>query len=201
MPLKAIYLFLLTDRSEHNEKELLLRIAEGDEAAFETLFHLYLPKLTPFAWKLTRDWEAAREIVQETFLRIWVSRDQLTHVETPAAYIFTITSNQCYKYLKKQMQLQQFAANTDEKDDPHATINLLELKRLINKAVDNLSEQRRKVFILSREKGLTIPEIANELKLSPNTVKNTLVSALQAIREYLQSQGYLLPAILILAVL
>ena len=190
----------MTDQTPHSEQELLLRIAESDENAFEQLFHLYLPKLTPFALKLTGDREAAREMIQETFLRIWLSRDRLLDVKNPSAYIYTILSNQCFKFLKRKMPPQPLSEQPAT-DDPHAAINLQELKKLVAQAVANLSEQRRKVFILSREKGMTIPEIASELGLSPNTVKNTLVSALQAIREYLQSQGYQLPTILILSFL
>jgi RNA polymerase sigma-70 factor (ECF subfamily) len=70
---------------------------------------------------------------------------------------------------------------------------LQELRQIVQQGVEGMSEQRKKVFLLSREQGLTILEIAEQLNLSPNTVKNTLVTALQQLREHLRAHGYVFP--------
>lgn len=72
-----------------------------------------------------------------------------------------------------------------------------DLKRIIEDAVDKLSPQRRKIFLLSRENGLTVPEISQQLNLSVNTVKNTLISALVEIRRHLKNSGYEFPILLL----
>lgn len=180
----------------YNDKELFALIAEGDEVAFEQLFHRYLPKLTAYALRLTKEQEVAKEIVQETFVQLWLGRDKLEAVENPGGWIFTITSKQSYKYLRRRMIKENLSIELEEA--PVDTIGLHELKELVQRSVLNLSDQRKKIFLLSREQGMTIPEIAEALQLSHSTVKNTLVSALKEIREQLQARGYLLPSLLIL---
>lgn len=184
----------------YNEKALFRRISEGDEEAFELLFNAYVPRLIPFARKLTNDQEVAREMVQETFLRLWLSRDKLADIENPAGYVFTAASHQCYKFLHRKAKQENLVAAEATEENVTDSLNVRELNTLIHSAVKSLSEQRRKVFMLSREKGLSIPEIAQELGLSPNTVKNTLVSALKSVREYLELHGYVLPAVLLLCI-
>src|SRR5690606_15493067 len=63
-------------------------------------------------------------------------------------------------------------------------------KKIIYRAIQQLPDQRKRIFILSREKGLNIPEIADFLNISPNTVKNSLVKALADIRLQLSMAGY-----------
>jgi RNA polymerase sigma-70 factor (family 1) len=183
----------------YNDKELFALIADGDEAAFEQLFNRYLPKLTTYTLRLTKDQEVAKEIVQETFVQLWLGRDKLEVVENPGGWIFTITAKQSYKYLRRSMIKENMSLAIDLLEEaPIDHIGLNELKGLVQNAVLSLSDQRKKIFLLSRDQGMTIPEIAETLQLSNSTVKNTLVSALKQIREHLQARGYLLPTILIL---
>jgi RNA polymerase sigma-70 factor (family 1) len=186
----------LDNSSLHTDKVLFQRIAEGNEQAFAEIFNAYVPRLMPFAQRLTEDKEAAKEIVQETFLRLWLGRDKLEAIDNPAGWIFTIASNQCYKYLRRKV-LKEASSNHEVEVNIPDKIAADELNVLIQTAIASLSEQRKKVFILSREHGLSIPEIAEQLKLSPNTVKNTLVSALKTVREHLESNGYLFSFLLL----
>ena len=73
---------------------------------------------------------------------------------------------------------------------PDKQIYLHDLQKLVARAVNHLSPQRRKIYQLSREQNMTIPEIADHLQISASTVKNTLVTALREIREYLNKAGY-----------
>lgn len=180
----------------HTEKELFHRIAGGDEGAFSELFHLYAPKMNAFALRLTADQEAARDIVQETFVQLWLGREKLWEVEHPAGWLFAIGSRQAYKYLRRRMVKENPLLALELSEAPADTIGLQELKALINDAVAGLSAQRKKVFVLSRSQGMTIPEISAQLGLSQSTVKNTLVSALKQVREHLEAQGYLLPCLI-----
>lgn len=78
------------------------------------------------------------------------------------------------------------------------TIRINEIKKLVAQAVAQLSEQRKRIYLLSRNEGMTIPEIALALQISPNTVKNALVISLKQIREYLARHGYTLSVLAIL---
>lgn len=178
----------------YNEKELLVRIAEGDEGAFSILFEAYLDRLKPFIEKLTASPDDTREIIQETFVRIWLSRDKLQHVEQPAAYIFRIAANQYHMYIRRRLSQERavsgyeatvpLSSNTTEN-----TLRLNELNRLVQDAISRLPEKRRRIFQMSRNEGMSIREIATALDLSPKTVKNTLFTALTNIRQYLAAAG------------
>lgn len=188
------------DHQLYTELDLFRRIGNGDEQAFVELFHLYAPKLTAFALRITQDQDAAHDIVQETFLQIWLGREKLGEVEHPAGWLFTIGSRQAYKQLRNRMVRENPLLATELGEAPTDKIGLQELKALIHEAVEGLSEQRKKIYRLSRNQGLTIPEISARLGLSQSTVKNTLVSALKQVREHLNAQGYLLPFFLFIII-
>ncbi|HEY8916088.1 MAG TPA: RNA polymerase sigma-70 factor [Chitinophaga sp.] len=178
----------------YNEKELLVRIAEGDEAAFSILFEAYLERLKPFIEKLTTSPDDTREIIQETFVRIWLSRDKLQHVEQPAAYIFRIAANQYHMYIRRRLSQERAVSGYEEtvpqsSNTTENTLRLNELQRLVQDAVSRLPEKRRLIFQMSRNEGMSVREIATALDLSPKTVKNTLFAALTNIRQYLAAAG------------
>jgi len=179
----------------HDEKVLLQQIAHGDEAAFSTLFYAYYGSLHPFIMKLTRSAEDTEEVIQETFLRLWLGRDRLLEVETPQAWIHTVAVNECYKYLKKRSSRKDGLAGlravpSDDGEETLHAVQLKEIKQLVAEAVNRLPQRRRRIFQMSRDEGMTIPEIAEVLRISPNTVKNTLVTSLRKIREYLAAKGH-----------
>lgn len=176
-----------------DEKQLFLQVAAGDERAFDALFNTFLPKLYPFIIKFIKSEPAAQEIVQETFIRVWLSRDKLSEIDNPGGWLYKVASNECYSYLRKSILNNKFSNAISFEPDPVNTtvenVALKELNRIIGEAIDKLPAQRKKIYRLSRDEGKSIPEIASLLNISPNTVKNALVSALKFIREYLVKYG------------
>ncbi|MCX2450518.1 RNA polymerase sigma-70 factor [Pedobacter sp. PLR] len=178
-----------------NESAVLQQISEGCEQSFGVLFYHYLPVLQSFALKFTRSTEAAEEVIQEAFVRIWLNRDRLDEVENIQAYLYKFVSNECLSYLRKA--LRQEKAMDEAKNVPLQPLNnetmesvhFNELKGIIARAVETLSPQRKTVYQLSRLEGLSIPEISEKLNLSQNTVKNTLITALKCIRANLIANG------------
>jgi RNA polymerase sigma factor (sigma-70 family) len=148
--------------------------------------------------KLTRSAEDTEEVIQETFLRLWLNRDKLLEVETPQAWIHTVAVNECYKYLKKRSSRKDGlaglrSASAEQEQDGEETLHAVQLKevrQLVTEAVGRLPQRRRRIFQMSRDEGMTIPQIAAELRISPNTVKNTLVTSLRIIRDYLAAKGH-----------
>lgn len=177
-----------------NDRVLIDKIVEGDEKAFSELFFQYLPILQAFALKFTKDQDDAKEIIQDSFLRLWVNRDKLAFVENIKAYLYKYVSNECLGYLKKKLRDEKLVNIMASKND-HAEYNTLntiqvnEVTRIIAQAVDKLPSQRKKIYHLSRSDGKSIPEIAELLGISPNTVKNALVQSLKFIRSYLEQYG------------
>jgi RNA polymerase sigma-70 factor (ECF subfamily) len=190
--------------SSDSEKILFQQAAEGNEQAFSALFNLFLPRLYPFIIKLTRSEAAVQEIIQETFIRAWLNRDRLAEMENPGGWLFRVASNKCYDHLRQKVLndklFKPITSEPDTRSAPHEGLDAKELNRLVGEAVHTLPAQRKKIYLMSREQGKTIPEIAAALQISPNTVKNALVTSLRSIREYLAKHGlgyfYLIPIVL-----
>lgn len=180
------------------EKILFLQIAGGDEAAFRELFHRYAPILRPLIFKLTSTEHIIGDILQDVFFKIWLSRDKLPEIENPRSWILRITFHDCFGYLRKaEVRRRNQLTAGESTADENWQLEFRETSRLVNEAVSALSPQAQRIYLLSRRDGLKIAEIAEQLHLSVQTVKNTLTRALKSIRDYLEQHGVFLPLLLL----
>lgn len=188
----------------YQERELFLQLAEGDESAFTKLFISYSRILYPFVTELLKSSQLSEEIIQQTFLKLWLNREKLADIEHPRAYIFRIASNECFAHFRNKLLEQKsvFAieqnAGNNFVNTTEENINTKEIRQLIHKAVEKLPPQQQRIFILSRQQQLKIPEIALLLHISPLTVKNSLVKSLKFIRTCLKKEEYYLPGLAII---
>lgn len=180
-------------------------MANGEDAAFRELFHEYNARLLPFINKICKSEVVAEEMVQEVFLRVWVNREELAHMERPASWIFRVASNLSVSYLRSLKGKEKQLLSIDHITEPVAA-NLLEelttreLQVLIERAVLQLPPRRQQIYRLSRQEGLSHKEIAEQLSLSQNTVKDQLVISLKYIREYIYKEwGGLIPVLVLIA--
>lgn len=174
-----------------NEKEYFIRMSQGDEAAFTEIFFHYSARIHPFIKKMTRSEEVTEELVQDVFVSLWKSREKLPEINNYSAYIFTFATNRTYNYLKVKAReikrLQALAAvEKDFTNNTIETIDLNESRELINELVNELAPQQKLIYKLTREEGLSHEEIALQLNISKNTVKNHLVKTLKFLRDNLQ---------------
>lgn len=186
----------------YNERELLMRIAEGDESAFTVLFHHYTAQLQHHVSSLVRSAPVAEEIIQETFLRVWMNRDQLPEIQHPRSWIFAIASNVCFNYLRQQLRKEKHLrvlASTSAQaidDVPHLAESK-EVRAAIRDAITHLSGQRKLIWQLYRDQGLKQAEIAHQLNISLSTVKNTIAQSLEFIRQHMRDKGFWVPLCLL----
>lgn len=183
----------MPDSSQYDEKILLVEIAQGDEHAFRKLFYLYKERFYAVALKMTRSDEVAEDIVQDVFLSIWNKRETLVKVENPSAYFFTAVYRRIYhhyrkvalerKVLQAVSPVKEYANTTDEMVLAH------ESNELISQAITDLPPQQQLVFKLTRLEGLSRDDVARQLKISPNTVRNHLTDALKFVRTYLRNSS------------
>jgi len=189
----------------NTDSELFRRIAGGDTRAFEELFRRYDRRIYPFVLKIIRTEAQAQELTQEIFIKIWQNREKLAAVDNPEAYIFTIavrhTLDQIKRRLNESRMLQRLAAvRSLTHNDTDEELLLRDRAALVQQAVDQLPPQQKAVYILSRQGGLDYDQIGQRLNISPNTVRNHLVKALQFIRSYMKDQD-LLPTFLVSCIL
>lgn len=181
----------------HNEHALLANMAAADGKAFATIVHHYYPLLLPFVTSITKSKQVAEEIVQEVFLRLWQHRHEHTRIYHLKSWLFTIASNLSLTYLRRKATEGRLLALLKDQQPDHALdteeqVYWKESGLLIRQAVSQLPPQQQRIYQLSRHDGLSHQEIAAQLHLSPNTVKNHLVKALQSIREFMRRATRLL---------
>ena len=180
----------MADQDLHGEKLLVKALSEGNENAFRKLFDTYRNELYKFSLSMVCSGFYAEEIVQEVFLKVWTKRKTLNPELSFKSYLFTITRNDTIKFLKKAAnnlklreevfyQSQKFANPTER------YMRELELDVLKNEALDQLPPKRRLIFEMSRNDGKSYEDIAMELGLSPNTVRNQMSMALETMRSFL----------------
>lgn len=184
---------------------LYRRVAEGSEAAFRQLVDLHAPRLLVLAARITGSAAVADDLVQDTFLKVWLTRDQLTEVQHPEAWIKKICFFLAVNHLRRQQLRSKIMDVVEYRQalEAHGLVagELAEFNQLLvllQQAVGQLPLKQQQVYRLSREQGLSIAEIAGQMDLAASTVKNLMVMALKQIRTALQQGGYpLLVAILI----
>ncbi|UYQ91441.1 sigma-70 family RNA polymerase sigma factor [Chitinophaga horti] len=184
---------------------LYKRVAAGEESAFRELVELYAPRLQALAVRITGDLAVAHDLVQDTFLKVWLARDQLTELDQPSAWIKKICFFLAINYVRRQ-NIHGKVVNAVGQDALQTTsaaemLEFNQLLGLVNKAVQQLPEKQQRIYRLSREQHLSINEIAEQMGLAVSTVKNLMVMALKNIRESLQRAGYPLFILVLLDIL
>jgi len=176
------------------DTELLQKMRQGDESAFRQLYDRHSRQVAAFVFHLTHSAVDAEDILQETFLTLWTSREQLPAIVSPASYIFIIARNKTLDHLRKIARQQKLVdhvwANISATADAlELELDARESQQLINTALSRLSEQQRTIFRLSRQEGLDHASIADKLHLSKSRVKNVQVETLRFIRQFLSQHA------------
>ncbi len=188
----------MPERLLNNEKELLLRIAEGNEDAFGLFFRTYAPRLRVSVAAFIKDPYGVTEVLQEAFIKIWLNREKLLQVEHLSAYLKRLALNETFNYLNKLARKEKLytAALCSEtavaSGSAEDLLSFKETQWIVQNAIRSLPPQRRMIYQLSRNKGLNSIEIAGQLQLSPDYVRKAISAARQHIRHHLLKAGKLL---------
>lgn len=176
---------------QSDDLDLLLHKRERDEEAFKSLFFAYKDKLYSFLLGITRSEAKSEDLVQDIFMKIWQAWEGFSEIENVNAYVYRMAQNYAVDQLrKKSREILFFTDLLNPEEDLYAPnpADLLinkELEQLIDEAIDSLSSQQRKIFILHRMQGLSHEEIAKKLHLSVSTSQNHMRQALINMRIYL----------------
>jgi len=186
-----------------NETALFTELAEGNEKSFEIIYRHYVKRLFPYVEKLLKVPELAEELIQEIFVQVWINRQNFADVQHPTAYLFSIANRQALKYLKKVANDQRILKSITDfaetsRNETEELILLRESQKAIDEAVAQLPAQRRLIWDLSRNEGLSHEQIAAQLNISKNTVKNQMVHAIRHIRAFLAKKDTNLSILLII---
>ena len=193
----------MTNFSANTDTTLLTALANDDEQAFATLYHKYHQKLFYFVLNFTQSQQAAEDVLQEVFVKIWSDRKQLAGITNFNAWIFRVTKNHVLNSLKRMARetliLAEIARDINPgTEDTYAILSYKDVHAVLKAGMEELPPQQKLVMELSRDEGLKYEEIGERLNISPLTVKKHAAQALQYLREKIR-RHYALPAPLIYA--
>ena len=167
----------------------------ADETAFNSIVQSHSDTLMRTAMHLTRHQQSAEDIVQEAFLRLWQHRNKIIPYNM-GGWLHTVTTHLAYKHIKKTKRNSTYAKLNNTQQNWHTDVedHLLqkENQNTYDTAYMRLPERQQTVYRLSREQGLSRDEIACQLGISPNTVKNHLLKAIQFMKDHIQTCGLLI---------
>lgn len=177
-----------------NEKLLLQRVAGDDTEAFAIIFDSYWKKVYSIALTYIKSVQAAEDVTQDVFLKLWKNRDRLSEIESLNNFLFIMTRNQVLTALRKQTcqaagPLFSEAGGAAKDPLPDREIAFKDLQRQVYEAIRLLPPKQQEALKLSREQGLSHEEIALLMGVSKNTVKNHIVSGLNTLRLYLKDHA------------
>jgi RNA polymerase sigma-70 factor (family 1) len=182
--------------NDHNTvqlKELQIRIAQNDEAAFTQLYLQFGKKLIQFAFSLVRSKEMAEELVEDVFVKIWSGRQTVNEIENITVYLYVAVKNRSLNTLSQKAKelvaapfdyldstIDQFAA------DPYDLMITSEMMNRMHRAIDSLPPRCKMIFKLIREDGLKYKEVSEILNISVNTIDAQMAIAVRRICTALQ---------------
>lgn len=185
------------------DTDILLRLKQGDEKAFEAVYWKYSSWVYNFIHSLLYDKSLAEDLTQTVFLKIWEKRAIIDPELGFDSYLFAIARNLVYKETEHRLQSEQFHVALN--DHSVATDSLTEdnidaesLREYIDTLIEQLPSARKEIFQLSRRQHLSNKEIATRLSISEKTVETQLYRALRFIKQKLSEDTNLVVLILLL---
>lgn len=196
----------MTVKALYSDEELLVKVARGDQRAFELLYEKYTDRVYAQALRLLRSEEPARELTQEVFLKLWRMGKDLQEIENLDAYLMKTTRNRSLNELRRILRENKTgeAFLEDYQEDENTTeeaIFLKETRELLDKAIDLLPAQQKQVYVLCYREGLKYKEAAERLNISHLVVQSHMKRALQFLRAYLKDHPDLGVLIILLKLL
>lgn len=174
------------ERTGGNEKQCLQAISRGDHEAFRHLFMCYYPRVRFFILGLIKTESEAEDLAQDVFVKLWTIREKLTEIDSFGAYLYVLAKHATLNYIEqKQVKMYGLSAFTPEEEvevTPYEELLARDLQLLVDLVVASMPTQRRTIYRLSREEGLSNAEIAEKMQLTKKTVENHLNLALKELR-------------------
>jgi RNA polymerase sigma-70 factor (family 1) len=165
------------------------KLKDSDKSAFSALFRALYPDLRWYARRLTGDDEAAEDIVQETFIRLWDKRAAIDPERSVRAFLYVAVRRRAFNEDRDTRTRKTLSAMMDEPEKPTRPDEAIDTRLVgqhIRKWIDELPDRRREAFELSRFCGLSYQEIARVMGLSVHTVEKHITNALKYLRQRLR---------------
>ena len=166
-------------------------LKSGDVKSFDHLFRKYSQRLYKFSMSYLKSEEEAREIVQDVFLYIWESRENLKPECSFNAYLFTIAYSRVKKYFLRKLRDNHardelIYSLLKQENNLDRVVDFRSLLEKVEQIILQFPERRQQIFLKRKYEGWPVKQIAEEFGISPNTVENHLTAAMKQLREELR---------------
>ena len=178
------------------ERDIVTRCQQGDKEAFRWVVQTHQRMIFSLALKMLCDEEEAKDLVQETFIRVWQRIGDLDQQKTIGTWIYTIASRLCIDRLRHtnrlvsqpldQLVLRRFASDSDNQ----LSLENRQWVSIVRTIAEGLSAKQRLVFTLIQLEGLTSDEAEQITGLDARQIKSNLFVARQTVRKRLKELGY-----------
>ena len=167
-------------------------VNENSYHDFEIIYKHYYDYLCHYAWKFVNEKELAEEVVSEVFYKLWKNKKKIKVKTSFRSYLFIAVRNQSFDYLRKIRKVnyiddtEAIKSKIVDRHSPLEEAIFNEIYLNLEKAIENLPQQCRLIFRMSRDEGLRYREIANQLNISIKTVETQMGRALKRLRKVIQ---------------
>jgi RNA polymerase sigma-70 factor, ECF subfamily len=176
-----------------DEQKLVSLLKHGDALALEKLFHQYHTSLCLLAFRLLRDHDKAKDIVQEVFIKIWKGRESLEVSYSLQAYLKRAVVNTALNVIDQNSRRKNISLEESiDQPDPRTASSgheFSELQKTVDRALEQLPPRTKTVFTLIRTEEMSYREVATALAISEKAVEKEMMKALKlmraALRDYL----------------
>lgn len=163
------------------------KIRQSDQHAFDQLFRSFYPFLMRFAMRYTHDEAAAKDVVQDCFVKLWNTRRRINPERSLKSYLYTMVRNRALNVIRGQAGLEvshQLASENSVYEELEIQDNTQPgLHDFFKQWIGQLPDRQKEAFELSRFEGLDHEEISEVMDISPKTVNNHIVAALSFLKE------------------
>lgn len=192
---------MTTTINSDDEINLASQIKNGNKEAYRQFYNLYSKKVYGFAYSYLKSASEAEEVIQVVFVKIWENRSEINDDLSLQSYLYKITINHIYnifKFKKVRATAHNDQLLLGEKSDNSTLENIYfnNLQENINILIEELPEQRKMIFKLSRIKGLSHEEIAKKMAISVRTVESQVYKTLKFLKKNLNEDLFIIFIIL-----
>jgi RNA polymerase sigma-70 factor (family 1) len=178
------------------DEQIMQRIMDKDPAAFNEVYDKLYRRLVFFAKSLIGNTEEARDIVSDSFIKMWAQQKMFSNMAHLQVYFYTVIKNACIDYLRRdklrtKIENQLVQAGSLTENVIERKYQEAELIQILYERINQLPDRMQQVFKLTYLEGYSRTEIAQMLNLSENTVRNTNAAAMKALRLTLSVEQFM----------
>ncbi|MFO7619688.1 MAG: RNA polymerase sigma-70 factor [Bacteroidales bacterium] len=174
-----------------SDEKLMQEIKANNMFAFDILYKKYSKRLYFFGYSILKSQEETENLIQDVFLNLWEKRNDVERDASVKYYLFSIAYNSAITRIRQKTKESEFISYIKSlpeiiEEPTNLKIEFNELSNKLEGIIQELPQRQKQVYILHRVKGFKYSEIAERLKISPNTIENHMSRALKTIRAKLE---------------